>query len=114
MDTSIQPSRIAFAAALIGLGVLGLIYGNAASIWNPIPQGLPGRSAVIDLCAVIELATGTGLLFRPTVLPASRVLVPFLLLWLVLLKVPGLLLEPRFAVRWEQFGETAAILAGAW
>jgi hypothetical protein len=53
MDTSIRPSRSVFAAAMIGFGVLGLIYGNAASLWESIPKDLPGRSLVIYLCAII-------------------------------------------------------------
>jgi uncharacterized membrane protein len=114
MGSSPQPSRVAFAVALIGLGILGLIYGNSAAIWGTIPNSLPGRSVLIYCCAVIELATGIGLLLRPSILFACRVLFPFLLLWLVMLKLPGLLLHPLVAVRWEQFGETAAILAGAW
>jgi len=105
---------MAFAAALIGLGILGLIYGNAAVIWEPIPETLPGRSTVIYVCAVVELATGVALLFHSAVRIGCRVVVPFLLLWLLLLKLPGLLLHPQVAVRWETFGETAAILAGAW
>lgn len=110
----IQPSRAVFAAVLIGLGMMGLIYGDAASIWDPIPKTFPGRSVVIYLCAVIELGTGIGLLLRTSVTLACRVLVPFLLLWLVLLKLPGLFLAPNVMVRWETFGETAVILAGAW
>jgi len=114
METSTQPSRVAFAAALIGLGLLTFIYGDSSALWEPIPKALPGRSVVIYLCGVIELAGGIGLLLRSSVLFACRVLVPFLLLWLVLLKLPGVLLHPAVVVRWEQFGETAAILAGAW
>jgi uncharacterized membrane protein len=114
MDTSIRPSRAVFAAALVGLGLMSLIYGNSAEIWEPIPRSLPGRAPVIYLCAVIELATGIGLLLRPFVVLACRVLLPFLLLWLVLLKLPGLVRHPQVMVRWETFGETAAITAGAW
>lgn len=114
MKISFQPSRAIFGILLIGLGIMGLIYGNSASIWDPIPKTLPGRPLVIYLCAVIELTTGIGLLVRPSVTLACRVLIPYLLLWLVLLKLPGLFLAPLVMVRWETFGETAAILAGAW
>ena len=62
MDMSIRPSRAVFAAALIGLGILGLIYGNSALIWEPIPKDLPGRAVIIYLCSLIELGTGVGLL----------------------------------------------------
>ena len=114
MSMSIQPSRAAFAAAMIALGITGLVYGNADLNWASIPKTLPGRPAVIYLSSVTELGTGIGLLLRPTVTLACRVLLPFMLLWLVLLKLPGLLRAPHVMVRWETFGETAAIAAGAW
>jgi len=114
MGISIRSSRAVFAAVLIGLGLMGLIYGNSALIWEPIPKSLPGRPVLIHLCAVIELGTGIGLLGRPSVIVACRVLFPFLLLWLVLLKLPGLLLAPRVMVSWEAFGEVAATSAGGW
>jgi len=114
MGTSIRPSRALFAAVMIGLGIIGLIYGNSALIWEPIRKTLPGRPVIIYLCAVIEIGTGIGLLLRPSVILACRVLFPFLLLWLALLKLPGLFLAPHVMVSWEAFGEIAATSAGGW
>jgi uncharacterized membrane protein len=95
MGTSIRPSRAVFAVVMIGLGVIGLIYGNSALIWEPIPKTLPGRPVIIYVCSVIELGTGIGLLLRPSVILACRVLLPFLLLWMALLKLPRLFLAPE-------------------
>ena len=114
MDTSIRASRAVFAAAMIGFGVLSLIYGNAASPWEPIPKDLPGRSLVIHLCAIIALVAGIGLLVRAFTLYACRILFPFMLLWLLLLKLPVLLRAPLVMVNWESFAEVAAAAAGAW
>jgi len=114
MDSPIRPSRAAFAAALIGLGILGLIYGNSSEVWEPIPKSLPGRPVIMYLCAVVALATGTGLLLRASVMLACRVLLSFLLLWLVLLKLPALLFAPQVMVGWESFAETATLSAGGW
>jgi uncharacterized membrane protein len=114
MGISIRPSRAIFAAAIIGLGICTLIYGNAASIWMPIPKTLPGRPVVVYICAFTMLGTGIGLLLRAFVIFACRVLLPFVLLWLALLKLPGLLRHPLVMVPWETFGETAAVSAGVW
>ncbi|HYB32852.1 MAG TPA: hypothetical protein VED45_05415 [Steroidobacteraceae bacterium] len=114
MGTFMRLSRAVFASALIGLGMIGLIYGNSALIWEPIPKALPGRLVIIYLCAFIELGTGIGLLLRPSVILACRVLLPFLLLWLALLKLPGLFRAPQVMVSWEAFGEVAATAAGGW
>jgi len=114
MVMSIRASRAVFAAVLIGLGILGLIYGNSSEIWEPIPKTLPGRPLIICLCSLIELVSGVGLLLRPLLTLACRVLFAFLLLWLVLLKLPGVLLAPQIMVSWESFGEIAVTSAGAW
>src|SRR6059058_2125225 len=53
-------------------------------------------------------------LLRPSVILACRVLFPFLLLWLALLKLRGLFLAPHVMVSWEAFGEIAATSAGGW
>lgn len=113
-DSPIPPSRRAFAAALAGLGIAGLIYGNSSEIWESIPKSLPGRPLVIYLCSLVLLAGGVGLAVRPLTVRACRVLLPFLLLWLVLLKLPPLLLAPRVVGGWESFAETAALAAGGW
>jgi len=114
MEMSMRPSRAIFAVAMIGLGILGLIYGNSSLIWETIPKALPARPVVMYLCALITLGTGIGLLLRPSVVLACRVLFPFLLLWLVLLKLAALLKAPQVMVSWESFAETAAVLAGGW
>lgn len=110
----IRPSRAVFAAALIGMGISAAIYGNSALIWDPIPKTLPGRPGVIYLCAVVQIGTGIALLLRPSVLLACRVVLPFLLLYLALLKLPVLLFAPQEMVSWESFGEVATMSAGAW
>ena len=114
MGSPIRPSRAAFAAALTGLGILSLRYGNASEVWEAIPKSLPGRAVMVYLCGAITLAAGVGLLLRASTRLACRVLLPFLLLWLVLLKLPPLLRTPQIMVGWESFAETATLSAGAW
>ena len=114
MGMSVRPSRALFAAAMIGLGINALIYGNWSLTWVEIPKAFPGRAAIIYVCGVIALATGIGLLLRTSVTFACRVLLPCMLLWLAFLKLPGVVRHPLQEVRWESFGETAVLTAGAW
>jgi len=114
MDPPIRPSRAVFAAVMIGLGILGLIYGNSALIWEPIPKDLAGRPVIIFLCALVEIGAGIGLLVPAFVAYACRALLLFLLLWLALLKLPALFRAPQVMVNWEAFAEIAATSAGAW
>src|SRR5689334_13980992 len=109
---SIPASRVSLAVAMIAIGAVSMVYGNDSFIWVLIPD-MPGSATLVYLCGIVALASGAGLLWEPYLLPACRTLVIFLLLWLVVLKVPYLLGSPFEVVRWESLGETLAILAGA-
>ena len=105
--------QAAFAATLIGFGIQGLIRRDFAPIWQPVPQGVPARSMLIYLCALVPLASGIGLFWRRTAGAASRVLLAFLLLWFLLLRLP--LMVRSFTVGvWYSACQTAVILAAAW
>jgi uncharacterized membrane protein len=115
MTDRISPAQVALALTMIGLGVLGIIYGDFALVWQRIPiEHLPGRELVAYACAAIELLTGVGLLLRSTVPLSSRVLVVYLLLWAVLLKLPAVVFVPQMEATWLGFGEIAVVLAGGW
>ena len=114
MDTRLQPGRLLFAAAMIALGITGLVNGDFALVWQNLPAHLPGRTVLAYVCAAIELATGIGLLFERTLAPASRVLFPYMVLWVVLLKIPEVVRAPLDASAWGGIGEIGTMLAGAW
>jgi uncharacterized membrane protein len=115
MDRSIRPSRALFAAAFIGLGIVGLISGDFASVWQRIPiADLPYRSFFAYLTAAVELACGLGLLFRSTLRHATGLLFVFTLLWVILLRLPAVIAMPSIEATWLGVGETGTILAGAW
>lgn len=114
MNATLQPSRVLFAAALIALGITGLVDGDFALVWQQVPPNLPGRTVLAYVCAVIELATGVGLLFERTLTPACRILFPYLVLWVVLLEIPEVVRAPLDAEAWGGIGETGTMAAGAW
>jgi uncharacterized membrane protein len=102
-----------FAATMIVLGILGFIKGDFAVIWQPVPEGVPAREVLIYLCAFISLASGIGLLWSRTAALASRVLAGYLLLWFVLLRVPGIF-RASDVESWWSSGQIAVMLAAAW
>jgi uncharacterized membrane protein len=104
----------AFAATLIALGVLGLIEGDFTPIWTSVPEGVPARSVLAYLCAFISLGSGVGLLWRRAAVVASRVLLTYLLVWLLLFGVRLIFIAPTAIVTWWACGETAVMVAGAW
>ncbi|HEY4127255.1 MAG TPA: DoxX family protein [Gammaproteobacteria bacterium] len=111
---SIRPARVAYALVLIGLGITGLVNGGFALVWQDVPKGVPAYTALSYLCAVVELLAGLGLLFKPTLTQAARLSFVFLVLWVVLLKLPKLLMAPQDVESWGGFGEIGIITAGSW
>ena len=99
-----------FATTMIALGILGLIKGDFSPIWEPIPKSVP---ALAYLCAFISLASGIGLLWQRAAAAATRVLLAYLLLWLLLVRVPGIFLSPTVDYWWSAC-EIAVMAAGAW
>ena len=113
MTRSQQPALTLFAIGMIGLGILALIYGDFAMVWQPVAPWIPGRTALAYASGVIMLLGGIGLLFAPTAAWAARILFPYLIIWL-LLKVPALVVAPKIEAVWLGVGEIAVLLTGGW
>jgi uncharacterized membrane protein len=106
-------SCVVFAVVLIGWGILGLIKGNFAPGWEPVPESMPARQALAYLCSIICLATGLGLFWRRTTVLASRMLFGYLLLWLLVLRLPWVFISFGVGTWWS--ASSTAIMAGsAW
>jgi uncharacterized membrane protein len=113
MTRNQQPALTLFAMGMIGLGILALVYGDFAMVWQPVPPGIPGRTFLAYASGVIMLLGGIGLLFRATAAWSVRILFPYLIVWL-LLKVPALVVAPKMEAVWLGFGELAVLMAGGW
>jgi len=74
---------------------------------------VPARAVLIYPCALIPLASGIGLLWQLAAAAAARVLLAYLLLWLLLLRVPHVLMSPSVGVWWASC-KTAVMVAAAW
>jgi uncharacterized membrane protein len=118
MNRSEQPALTLFAVRLfavgmIGLGILALVYGDFAMVWQPVAPWIPGRTVLAYGSSVIMLLGGIGLLFRATAAWSARILFPYLIVW-TLLKVPALVVAPQMEAVWLGFGELAVLMAGGW
>lgn len=99
---------------MIGLGVLSLVRGDFAPVWQPVPKSAPAREVLVYLSAFISLASGIGLLGRRLAPLAARILLGYLLLWLLLFRVPDMFSAPGRQDSWSGSGETGVLVAGAW
>ena len=106
--------RVFFALGLIGLGVLSLVYRDFALQWQPVPASVPGREFLAYASGAVLILSGAGLLSRRTASLASGVLLVYLLLWLLLLKLPHVVMAPQLEFNWLGFGEIAVIVAAGW
>ncbi len=113
MNRSQQPALTLFAVGMIGLGILALIYGDFALVWQPVAPWVPGRTMLAYASGLIMLLGGVGLLLRATAAWSIRILFPYLILW-ALLKVPALFVAPRMEAVWLGLGELTVLLAGGW
>lgn len=103
----------AFAATFIAVGILGFATRDFAPIWRPVPKGLPAREALAYVCAFISLACGMALPWRRLAIVAARVFAGYLLLWLLLFRMPAIFAAPTTQDPWSGAGEMAVYLAGA-
>src|SRR6266700_3844559 len=113
MARSQQPALTLFAVGMIGLGILALVYGDFALVWQPVAPWIPGRTLLAYGSGLIMLLGGVGLLSVATAAWSVRILFPYLIVW-TLLKVPALFVAPQMEAVWLGFGELAVLFAGGW
>jgi uncharacterized membrane protein len=111
-QTAQQPAVTLCVFGLAGIGILGLVYGDFALVWQPVAPWFPARTALAYITGALEVVTALGLLFHATRRWAVCILLPGIVLW-QLLKVPDLIAAPTVLNSYLSFGETAILLAGA-
>jgi uncharacterized membrane protein len=102
-----------FAATMVAVGILGLIKGDLTAVWQPVPKGVSASEVLAYFCAFISVACGMGLLWQRKSALAARVLLAYLLLWVLIFRVPGLLRGLTVEAYWS-LCKTGVMLAAAW
>lgn len=109
--------HVLFAATFIALGIQGLIPGNLAHTLSAVPKDIAWREVMVVLVYLrpfIYLACGLGLFWQRAAGAAARMLLVFLLLWMLAFKIPLIIRSPAVEVYYQNWGETAVLVAGAW
>jgi uncharacterized membrane protein len=107
-------SRLFFAFTIIALGLIGLIGGGFASIWDGVPRSLPGRALLAGVSSVVSLVVGLGLLSKRTAGLAALALAAFMLLWTALFKIPVIIRAPLVEVSYQSTGQNLLLMAASW
>jgi uncharacterized membrane protein len=113
MSRNQHAAQILFALGMINLGILAIVYSAFGLVWYSVPTWVPWREMVAGASAIILLGGGAGLLFTRTARLSACILLSYLLIWL-LLRVPALAAAPLTEVNWQNAGELAVLVAGAW
>jgi uncharacterized membrane protein len=109
-----QVAQKAFGTGMIGLGVVGVIYGDFDGVWQLAPVSLPGLQALAYASATLMLVCGIGLLWKRTEALAARVLFPYWALLVLLLKIPVVVKAPLVEGSWQAMAEIVVLFTGSW
>ncbi len=103
-----------FATGIIALGIVGVVYGDFAGIWQAFPASVPVRHALGHALAALMLICGAALMVKRTEALAARALLIFFALLLIVIKLPPVLKTPLVVGSWQSMSEMLALLTGAW
>ena len=103
----------ALAIGMIGFGLMTIVSGDFIAPWEAVPAWVPARTVLAYACGALMVGTGLGLVVPRLTGIAARVLLVYMILWLLLLKTPTLFTAPTDEVSWLGWGEIAVMVAGA-
>lgn len=106
--------RVAFALAFVTLGLLSLFSQDFASVWQPVPEGVPARAFLALVSGAVMVVGGLGLLVRRTLVAASFVMMVYTLVWLLALHVPRVVMGPLHEVTWGGCAEIVTLVGASW
>lgn len=101
-----------YGLAAIALGLVGLISGDFAAVWQPVPNTLPGRTTLAYLVAAIFLAAGVAMQVKRSARLGALILTVLYSAGVVLLHLPQIVSKPSVFVEWSGAAEQLALVAG--
>jgi uncharacterized membrane protein YphA (DoxX/SURF4 family) len=99
-----------YGLAAVALGITGLVWGDFATVWQPVPADTPHRTALAYIVAVCLLAGGLAVQRRQTAQAGVSVLT-ILYLISALLWLPRVIGFPQMIGTWLGFAEEFALVA---
>jgi uncharacterized membrane protein YphA (DoxX/SURF4 family) len=102
---------VPYGLGAMALGIIGLVFGDFALQWQPVPKDLPGHHALALFSAAVMLVLGLGVLWSRTTRPASAGLAVVYLVW-VALHGPDTAAAPASVGSWLGPAETLSLSVG--
>jgi uncharacterized membrane protein YphA (DoxX/SURF4 family) len=101
-----------YALGAIALGVVGLVWGDFALVWQPVPPAVPERTLLAYLFAGAMALAGLGVNWRRTAASGAAGLCVLFALVVVLLHAPRIVAHPQVFGAWSGLAEQLALLCG--
>jgi uncharacterized membrane protein YphA (DoxX/SURF4 family) len=101
-----------YGFAAVAFGLVGLVWGDFAAVWQPVPKSVPGRTALAYAVAAILLLSGLAMQWRRSAAAGALTLTILYGLGVILLHVPQVLAQPSVFVTWSGAAEQLALVAG--
>jgi uncharacterized membrane protein len=111
---SASVGQLLFALSLLALGLLSLCSADFALVWQPVPDGIPGRALLACVSGAIMAAAGIGLLIPRVKVPAAFILFVYTAVWLLALHMPHVIAHPLQESNWGGAGEIATLVGASW
>ncbi len=101
-----------YGLAAIALGLVGFVWGDFAAVWQPEPNGVPGRTPLAYAVALAPLLAGLAIQWRRTAGRGALALTVLYSLGVILLYIPRAVAQPSVFVTWYGVAEQSALAAG--
>jgi uncharacterized membrane protein len=108
----ISGKAVPYALGAAVLGVLGLISGDFAFQWQPVPDAVPFRSFLAALSAVAMAAAAVAAVLPRLARGGRLLLAIFFGIWAVLLHGLRIVAQPGSVLEWLGLAESATMAAG--
>jgi len=108
----ILPGTRVYGAAAIALGIIGLVWGDFATVWQPVPASVPHRIALAYATAILLLVAGAVIQWRRA-FRAALLLLATLYLIAACLWVRRIIGYPQLIGTWSGFAEEFSLTVAA-
>jgi uncharacterized membrane protein len=101
-----------YGIGVLLLGVVGIVAGDFALQWQPVPAEVPMRRALAYVCAMLLVSGSLGLFVRSSAKAAALFLGCFFAAWAAVLHVPRVLPHLTQIGAWNGLAEITAAACG--
>jgi uncharacterized membrane protein YphA (DoxX/SURF4 family) len=101
-----------YGLAAVAFGLVGLVWGDFAAVWQPVPKTVHGRTALAYAVAAVLFLAGLGVQLRQSAAASALTLTILYSLGVILLHVPSVIAHPSVFVMWSGTAEQLALVAG--